>query len=135
MRTGGSTADGADLGHRMMPSEAPARGLQHWGGMPELTRDPGSDFHLVACADPVNGVDKVLRLVTERIPAPFRLDPVPEVQVLCPMNRGGLGAWSLNIDLHRALNPPGEIGVERFGWVFSVGDRVMQAENDYDKDV
>jgi exodeoxyribonuclease V alpha subunit len=51
------------------------------------------------------------------------------------MNRGGLGARSLNIELQSALNPPGEIRVERFGWTFCPGDKVMQVENDYDRDV
>ncbi len=73
--------------------------------------------------------------MSERIPARFGLDPVRDVQVLCPMNRGGLGARSLNLELQQALNPPGELRVERFGWTFSVGDKVMQAENDYDKEV
>ena len=65
----------------------------------------------------------------------FGLDPIRDVQVLCPMNRGGLGARSLNIELQKALNPPGETRVERFGWTFCPGDKVMQVENDYDKDV
>ncbi len=104
------------------------------GLMPELTRDPASDFHFVACANPEDGVDKVLRLVSERIPARFGLDPVRDVQVLCPMHRGGLGARSLNLELQRALNPPGELRVERFGWTYAVGDKVMQVENDYAKD-
>jgi exodeoxyribonuclease V alpha subunit len=51
------------------------------------------------------------------------------------MNRGGLGACSLNLELQRALNPSGEVRVERFGWTYSAGDKVMQAENDYDKGV
>jgi exodeoxyribonuclease V alpha subunit len=51
------------------------------------------------------------------------------------MNRGGLGARSLNIELQNALNPPGEIRIDRFGWTFCSGDKVMQVENDYDKDV
>ena len=51
------------------------------------------------------------------------------------MNRGGLGARSLNIELQKVLNPPGEIRVERFGWTFSTGDKVMQIENDYDKEI
>ena len=58
-----------------------------------------------------------------------------DIQVLCPMNRGGVGARSLNIELQAALNPAGEEQVERFGWTFSPGDKVMQIENDYDKDV
>ena len=51
------------------------------------------------------------------------------------MNRGGLGARSLNIDLQEALNPPGELRVERFGSTYGIGDKVMQVENDYDKEV
>ena len=51
------------------------------------------------------------------------------------MNRGGVGARSLNIELQAALNPAGERRVERFGWTFARGDKVMQVENDYDKDV
>ncbi len=105
------------------------------GLMPELTRDPAGDFHFVACAGPEDGVAKVLRLVSERIPQRFGLDPLRDVQVLCPMNRGGLGARALNLELQRALNPPGEVRVERFGWTYAAGDKVMQAENDYDKAV
>ena len=78
---------------------------------------------------------KLLTVVRERIPARFGLDPVRDVQVLCPMNRGGLGARSLNLALQQALNPPGETRVERFGWTFCPGDKVMQVVNDYDRDV
>ena len=49
------------------------------------------------------------------------------------MNRGGVGARSLNIVLQVALNPAGDRKVERFGWTFAAGDKVMQIENDYDK--
>ena len=63
------------------------------------------------------------------------LDSIRDIQVLCPMNRGGIGARSLNIELQAALNPAGERRVERFGWTFAPGDKVMQIENDYDKEV
>jgi exodeoxyribonuclease V alpha subunit len=56
------------------------------------------------------------------------------LQCLAP-SADGLGARSLNIELQNALNPPGEIRVERFGWTFCPGDKVMQIENDYDKEV
>ena len=78
---------------------------------------------------------RCLRLVTERIPARFDLDPIRDIQVLCPMNRGGLGARSLNLELQRVLNPPGNDAIQRFGWTFDNGDKVMQIENDYDKEV
>lgn len=51
------------------------------------------------------------------------------------MNRGGLGARSLNIELQTALNPPGESRIDRFGWTFCPGDKVMQVENNCDKEV
>ncbi len=85
-----------------------------------------SDFHLVDASDPEQAVAKVLALVRDRIPRAFGLDPVRDIQVLCPMNRGGVGARALNIELQKALNPPGEARVERFGWTYAHGDKVMQ---------
>jgi exodeoxyribonuclease V alpha subunit len=105
------------------------------GEMPELDPVEGGDFYFVEAADAEDGVRKILALVKERIPKRFRLDPVRDIQVLCPMNRGGLGARSLNIELQQALNPPGEARIERFGQIFGPGDKVMQTENNYDRDV
>jgi exodeoxyribonuclease V alpha subunit len=105
------------------------------GLMPDLIRAKSGDFYFVGAADPEDGVGKVLAVVRERIPKRFGLNPIRDIQVLCPMNRGGLGARSLNIELQKALNPPGDIRIERFGWTFCPGDKVMQVENDYDKDV
>jgi exodeoxyribonuclease V alpha subunit len=105
------------------------------GLMPDLAWVESGDFFFVDAADPEEGVRKLLAIVRERIPKRFGFDPIRDIQVLCPMNRGGLGARSLNIELQTALNPPGEIRVERFGWTFCPGDKVMQVENNYDKEV
>jgi exodeoxyribonuclease V alpha subunit len=94
-----------------------------------------SDFYFVQAEDPETAVARIIELVKARIPKRFGLDPIREIQVLCPMNRGGVGARSLNIELQAALNPAGERKVERFGWTFAPGDKVMQVENDYDKEV
>ena len=51
------------------------------------------------------------------------------------MNRGVLGARNLNHELQRVLNPNPPASVERFGWRFSPGDRVMETQNNYDKEV
>jgi exodeoxyribonuclease V alpha subunit len=98
---------------------------------------PGSesDFYFVQADDPETAVVRIIELVKTRIPKRFGLDPVRDIQVLCPMNRGGVGARSLNIELQAALNPAGERKVERFGWTFARGDKVMQIENDYAKEV
>ncbi len=106
------------------------------GDPPDLTRpEELSDFYYVAAEDPEHAVTRIIDLVRDHIPRRFGLDPVREIQVLCPMNRGGVGARSLNIELQAALNPAGEHKVERFGWTFAPGDKVMQIENDYDKEV
>ena len=105
------------------------------GQMPELTAPDGSDFYFVEAAEPEDAARKLLAVVRDRVPARFGLDPVRDVQVLCPMNRGSLGARALNMELQRALNPPGELRVERFGWTYGPGDKVMQVTNDYERDV
>jgi exodeoxyribonuclease V alpha subunit len=105
------------------------------GQMPDLSVQAGSDFFFVEAAEPEEAARKLLTVVRERIPARFGLDPVRDVQVLCPMNRGGVGARALNLALQQALNPPGAQRVERFGWTFCPGDKVMQVVNDYDRDV
>jgi hypothetical protein len=73
--------------------------------MPELDRPEGDlRFLLRPSGCPRNAVGRIIELVKTRIPRRFGLDPIREIQVLCPMNRGGLGACSLNIELQAALN-------------------------------
>ena len=106
------------------------------GRLPDLAPPDGeADFYFVPATDPEQAVPRIVELVAKRIPRRFGFDPIKDIQVLCPMNRGGVGARSLNIELQAVLNPAGEKRVERFGWTFAPGDKVMQIENDYDKDV
>ena len=105
------------------------------GRMPDLTPEEGSDFYFVEANEPEEAIRKLLTLVSKRIPQRFGLDPIRDVQVLCPMNRGGLGARSLNLELQHVLNPPGEIRVERFGQTFCPGTKVMQVQNNYEREV
>src|SRR6266487_3488013 len=105
------------------------------GLIPDLSSPSDNDFYFVQADNPEIAVPRIIELVKTRIPKRFGLDPVRDIQVLCPMNRGGVGARSLNIELQAALNPAGERKVERFGWTFAPGDKVMQIENDYDKEV
>ena len=105
------------------------------GAIPDLSRPEGdSDFYFVPAEDPETAAARIVELVKTRIPQRFGFDAMQDIQVLCPMNRGGAGARSLNIELQAALNPAGERKVERFGWTFAPGDKVMQIENDYDKE-
>ncbi len=108
------------------------------GIIPDL-RSPAdganTDFYFLPAETPEQAVSLILKVVGERIPARFGLDPIGQVQVLCPMARGGCGSRSLNIELQKLLNPDPAEQVERFGWRFAPGDKVMQIANDYDKEV
>lgn len=94
-----------------------------------------SDFYFSAADTPEAIHARLLNVVCERIPKRFGLHPIDDVQVLAPMNRGGLGARALNADLQQALNPNAEPSVQRFGWRFAAGDKVIQLVNNYDKEV
>jgi exodeoxyribonuclease V alpha subunit len=107
------------------------------GELPEPAPAGGSgDFYFVEADVPATAVDRILTMVRERIPRRFGLDPRRDVQVLAPMRRGDLGAENLNLRLQEALNPPaGGPEVERFGTRFRVGDKVLQTQNNYTKEV
>jgi exodeoxyribonuclease V alpha subunit len=109
------------------------------GELPELAAGAG-DFYFTAAGDAATAVRKVVQIVSERIPEKFGLDPMRDVQVLTPMNRGNLGTKALNRALRGVLQPDarklpiadGE-GASPSG--FRPGDKVMQIENNYDKSV
>jgi exodeoxyribonuclease V alpha subunit len=108
------------------------------GQMPQL-QEPvkESDFFFIERDEPASIQSTILELVEERIPKKLQLDPILDVQVLSPMNRGSLGAREMNMLLQQRLNPrrDDEPTVERFGWQFRLRDKVIQTENDYDKEV
>jgi len=106
------------------------------GHMPHLHPSAElSDFYYVQADQPEDALQKILEIVGKRIPKRFGFDPMKDIQVLCPMNRGAIGAHALNKALQELLNPVQDMKVERFGFIYSVGDKVMQTQNDYDKEV
>lgn len=108
------------------------------GYMPNLDviASNNPDFFFVEADEPEEGIAKIIEIVKNRLPRRFGYDPIKDIQVLCPMNRGGLGARALNVELQQALNPPVDATfIERFGYTYRIGDKVMQTDNDYDKEV
>jgi exodeoxyribonuclease V alpha subunit len=117
-------------------------------GLPPLAPPAGvdADFFVIERTDPERARETVIELVTSRIPQRFGLDPVRDIQVLTPMNRGPAGALALNQALQAALNPPasgapgsapdpGVAVLVRGARTFRAGDKVMQLRNDYEKNV
>jgi exodeoxyribonuclease V alpha subunit len=108
------------------------------GRMPEFgDAAQESDFYFVEREEPERIQSTLIGLTRDRVPAKHRCDPIGDIQVLCPMNRGSLGAREMNLQLQNALNPQrqDEPRVERFGWQFRLRDKVIQTENNYEKEV
>lgn len=95
---------------------------------------PQADFFWVTRDDLDKTRDLILKMVCERIPQAYGLDPVRDVQVLTPMHKGEVGTAKLNTVLQERLNPSGK-ELKRGERLFRVGDRILQTRNNYDKDV
>jgi exodeoxyribonuclease V alpha subunit len=107
------------------------------GELPDSAPAGLGDFYFVEANAPDAILDKIVAVVRDRIPAKYGLDPFRDVQVLAPMNRSELGVRNLNTRLQEVLNPgsPSKKELQRFGWTFRAGDKVLQTVNNYDKDV
>ena len=103
------------------------------GKMPDLSNGKDTDFFFVQREEPEEAAEEIVRLVKDKLPRYYKTDP-SQIQVLTPMQRGVTGAANMNLALQEALNPGGE-GLRRSGFVFRMGDKVMQIRNNYDKEV
>ncbi|MCB1062476.1 MAG: ATP-dependent RecD-like DNA helicase [Verrucomicrobiae bacterium] len=108
------------------------------GQLPDL--DAGgadSDFFFLERSDPDSLLKTIVEVVSERLPARYRFDPLRDIQVLTPMNRNSLGTRNLNAVLQAALNPAEawKFEIERFGMTYRAGDKVIQTRNNYEKEV
>jgi len=92
------------------------------------------DYYFIEESDQDKIVEKIVLLNTERIPQKFKLDPIKEIQVLTPMHRGITGSLQLNRNLQEKINPDAKGIQHREQW-FRVGDKIMQQQNDYEKQV
>lgn len=105
------------------------------GEMPVLDDNSAqSDFFLMRETSPYNAGRKIVDLITRRLPGAYGMDPVSDLQVLCPGKKGELGSQTINIMLQKTLNPPqrGKHEIVSRGITLREGDKVMQIKNNYD---
>lgn len=103
------------------------------GRLPDLSNGRDTDFFFLREEDPEKVAESIVDLVGRRLPGAYGIG-ADSIQVLTPMQRGVVGAASLNIALQQSLNGNGD-SLSRGGYTFRKGDRVMQLRNDYDKEV
>jgi exodeoxyribonuclease V alpha subunit len=108
------------------------------GEEPESAPSGGSgDFYFIEANEPEAIIGIIRQMVTERIPKKFGFDPFRDVQILTPQVKTELGVINLNRELQAALNPggPGVAEVKRLDTTFRTGDKVMQIQNNYNREV
>lgn len=103
------------------------------GQMPDIQVKKDSDFFFIReeNKDKIPGL--IEELVSKRLPNAYEVDPV-DIQVLCPQKTSDIGTAALNKRLQAALNDS-KIFVQYGETMFKVGDKVMQMQNNYDKNV
>ena len=105
------------------------------GEMPELRNSATGDFFFLRADDPQTAQRLICDLVAKRLPATYGFDPVRDIQTLSPMYRGPAGVIALNAALQARLNPHPAASMAYGDHQLGVGDKVMQARNDYDKGI
>ena len=93
-----------------------------------------SDFFFASEETNEGIVERLVKYCTENLPRYYHADPLRDIQVLTPMQRGTVGAANLNQVLQEAMNPQGP-ALRRGGVCYRIRDKVMQIRNDYDKEV
>ena len=106
----------------------------HAGEPPVGGKGKDEQFYVLERRTPDSAIQLIEELMARRLKKSFGLDPVRDVQLLTPMQRGPTGAIALNEMLQRVLNPHGP-EVKRGQRVLRLGDKVMQLRNNYDKEV
>lgn len=102
------------------------------GIFPILRGKKNRDFFFIKREDPEEIVNQIRELCVKRLPNYYKVDPIDDIQVLCPMQRGITGAANMNRVLQEALNKESHY-IKYGGSIYKVGDKVMQIRNNYDK--
>lgn len=103
------------------------------GEYPDLTQK-NNDFFFFKRSDYSKSAELLADLAENRLPKAYKINPVDDIQILCPSRKGTLGTVELNKLLQEKLNPPSRKKAEHKGYmyVFREGDKVMQTKNNYD---
>ena len=93
-----------------------------------------ADFFFATKESNQEVVDTIVQYCKTNLSRYYHVDPLQDIQVLTPMQRGECGAVNLNQVLQEAMNPS-KIFLRRGGTQYRLKDKVMQIRNDYDKEV
>ena len=104
------------------------------GQFPYIGKPKNNDFFFIEKDEPEEVVDLILNLLTQWIPKSFNYNPLYDVQVLVPTNKGIVGVNNLNSRIQDILNFNSQ-KVLRGSVQYRLNDKVIQLKNNYEKDV
>ncbi len=92
------------------------------------------DFFFVEAENTETTYEKLIDLVSRRLPAAYNLDVFSDIQVITPMKKTASGVYALNEGLQKILNPKEKDKPEREFQtrILRCGDKIMQIKNNYD---
>lgn len=94
----------------------------------------GGDCFFMKRSDKYQTLETLVSLVCERLPGAYGVDPLTDIQILCPSRMMDTGTLNINNVLQANLNPftKNKRQLAYKGVYFREGDKVMQIKNNYD---
>lgn len=100
----------------------------------DLKNKKNSDFFFIEHEDDSSIAPVIAELYSKRLPKHYKVNPLTDIQVLCPMQRGVSGTLNMNITLQNSLNK-NTLSIKHGGIEFRLNDKVMQLKNNYNKEI
>jgi exodeoxyribonuclease V alpha subunit len=108
------------------------------GLYPSLSFNTGedkiNDFYFIEKTEQEDVVNSILNMLYYNLPNKFGFDPLKDVQVLVPVNKGIVGVENLNSRIQNKFNSSTK-KITRGNFEFRQNDKVIQQKNNYEKDV
>jgi len=104
------------------------------GIFPYTGKPKNDDFFFIEKNDPQQVVDLIMDLVLQKLPKRFGFDPLSDIQVLVPTNKGIVGVENLNRSLQDHINTS-SLKINGNGIEYRLNDKVIQLKNNYEKDI
>lgn len=98
-----------------------------------IITDPNkTDFYFLQTEDPYRILSLTQKSVARLIEKGYDID---DIQVLVPAKKDMIGTYNINNILQEAINPTAIKEIKYGRKIFRINDKVMQVENNYDKEV
>ena len=93
-----------------------------------------NDFYFIEKTEQEDVVNTIIKMLYYNLPNKFGFDPLKDVQVLVPVNKGIVGVENLNSRIQNKFNDSLK-KIVRGNFEFRINDKVIQQKNNYEKDV